>query len=95
MIRDTKNEMDKSTADKIKEIIKNTVVDIDIGDHIQECIRQLGKQWYLRDEVVWRNKLEWYYFCAVAFCEMRYENEEWKRIVDDILKIIISIANMF
>lgn len=52
MIRDTKNEMDKSTADKIKEIIKNTVVDIDVGDHIQECIRQLGKQWYLRDEVV-------------------------------------------
>lgn len=95
MIKDTKNEMDKSTADKIKEIIKNTGVDIDVGDHIQECIRQLGKQWYLLDEVVWRNKLERYYFWAVAFCEMRYENEEWKRIVDDILKIIISIANMF
>ncbi len=52
MIKDTKNEMDKSTADKIKEIIKNTGVDIDVGDHIQECIRQLGKQWYLLDEVV-------------------------------------------
>lgn len=52
MIKDTKNEMGKSTADKIKEIIKNTGVDIDVGDYIQECIRQLGKQWYLRDEVV-------------------------------------------
>lgn len=43
MIRDTKNEMDKCTADKIKEIIKNTGVDIDVGDYIQECICQLGK----------------------------------------------------
>lgn len=76
--------------EKIKEIIKSTGLDKSVGDHIKECIRQFGEQWYLWDEVVLKNEPEQYYFWAVAFYEMRYENEEWKRIVDDILKIVIS-----
>lgn len=76
--------------EKMKEIIKNTDVDVAFVKNIQECIRQFGDQWYLWDEVVLKNEPEQYYFWSVAFYEMRYENEEWKRIVDGILRIAIS-----